>query len=244
VGYSLADATDVVLTASGSDFRWRGTPLHVPMAGRHNLVNALAAVTAAVELGLEPAETAPGLAAAPAVAGRFEAVDVGQPFGVVVDYAHTPDGLERVLEAARDVTRPPGRVLVVFGCGGDRDPSKRAPMGAVAARSADLVVITSDNPRSEDPDAIIAQVRRGVPSGTPHLVEPDRRAAIAAAFEASRPGDFVLIAGKGHETTQVVGDVERPFDDRRVAAELLGAPSGWLPPSEHPPGGDPGEAAP
>jgi UDP-N-acetylmuramoyl-L-alanyl-D-glutamate--2,6-diaminopimelate ligase len=240
VAYSLADASEVVLGPFGSDLRWRGTRLHVPLAGRHNLANALAAATAAAEVGLEPAEIAPGLAATAAVAGRFESVDVGQPFRVVVDYAHTPDGLERVLEAAREVTPPPGRVLVVFGCGGDRDPTKRAPMGAVAARLADLAVVTSDNPRTEDPLVIIEAIRRGLGTATAQRIEADRGAAIAAALKEARPGDLVLIAGKGHETTQIVGDTERPFDDRRVAARLLGAAPDWIPPSERPPAADRG----
>jgi UDP-N-acetylmuramoyl-L-alanyl-D-glutamate--2,6-diaminopimelate ligase len=226
VGYSLADVDEVRTTARGTAARWSGHDLWVPLPGRHNLSNALAAATAARQLGLADTAIVSGLAVAPPVPGRFEAVDVGQPFGVVVDYAHTPDALARALEAAREVTPPPGRVLVVFGCGGDRDRSKRAPMAAVASRSADVVVVTSDNPRSEDPRAIVEDVRAGlvptVAGGARALVEVDRRAAIALALGEAGPGDLVLLAGKGHETTQDLGGRVVPFDDRVVAAELLG----------------------
>ena len=156
------------------------------------------------------------------VPGRFELVDAGQPFHVVVDYAHTPDGLATALDSARDAAGE-GRVIVVFGCGGDRDVEKRPMMGAVAAERADLVVVTSDNPRSEDPESIIAAVLQGVPDEYRRSVtpEPDRRAAIGVALGAARPGDVVVIAGKGHEATQTVGSSVLPFDDRTVARELL-----------------------
>ncbi len=221
VGYSLTDATDLVFRAGGTTFGWAGEHIEVPLAGRHNVSNALAAATTARELGVSPSVVASGLAASRAVPGRFESVAVGQPFGVVVDYAHTPDALERVLEAGRELVGPGGRVLVVFGCGGDRDPSKRAPMGAVASRLADLAVLTSDNPRSEHPVRIIEEVRAGVVPGAEVVVEPDRRAAIAIAIRRARSGDLVVVAGKGHETTQQIGDAELPFDDRVVAAEVL-----------------------
>ncbi|MDP9440657.1 MAG: UDP-N-acetylmuramoyl-L-alanyl-D-glutamate--2,6-diaminopimelate ligase, partial [Actinomycetota bacterium] len=164
---------------------------------------------------------AQGLAGLPVLAGRTEAVEAGQDFRVVVDYAHTPRALERVLASARRAAGDRGRVIVVFGCGGDRDPTKRAPMGRAASRAADLVVVTSDNPRSEDPRAIIDQVCQGAGGGAPVVVEPDRRAAIASALEQAAPGDVVVIAGKGHETVQIIGDHVIPFDDRQVAAELL-----------------------
>jgi UDP-N-acetylmuramoyl-L-alanyl-D-glutamate--2,6-diaminopimelate ligase len=174
----------------------------------------------AVAAGIDPTAVAQGLAQAPAVPGRLEPVDTGQPFTVVVDYAHTPDGLDQVIAALREVGR--GRLTVVFGCGGDRDPGKRPLMGA-AASAADRVVLTSDNPRSEDPGAIIEAVLPGIPASTDLLVEPDRRAAIAAALDGAAPGDVVLVAGKGHETTQTIGDAVLPFDDREVARELLQA---------------------
>jgi UDP-N-acetylmuramoyl-L-alanyl-D-glutamate--2,6-diaminopimelate ligase len=148
-------------------------------------------------------------------------VDAGQPFTVLVDYSHKPDALEQALSAARELVGDGGRLAVVFGCGGDRDAAKRPLMGEVAARLADRVVITSDNPRSEDPLAIIAAVEAGVPPGSPAVVEPDRRRAIEAAVAAAGPGDVVLIAGKGHETTQTAGDRTVPFDDRVEAQAAL-----------------------
>jgi UDP-N-acetylmuramoyl-L-alanyl-D-glutamate--2,6-diaminopimelate ligase len=151
------------------------------------------------------------------VPGRFEAVDAGQPFTVVVDYAHTPDGLENLLRSAREITA--GRLICVFGCGGDRDRAKRPLMGAIARRLADVAVVTSDNPRSEDPEAIIAEITAGFPMD----VEPDRRAAIRAAVAAAADGDVVVIAGKGHEQGQEVAGRTVPFDDREVAREALAA---------------------
>jgi UDP-N-acetylmuramoyl-L-alanyl-D-glutamate--2,6-diaminopimelate ligase len=221
VGYALANASEIEIGPDGSRFRWRDTAMTVPLAGRHNLSNAVGAATASAELGVSVDDIAAGLATVPPVPGRFESVRAGQLFRVVVDYAHTPDALARVLEAARELTPAPGRVIAVFGSGGDRDPSKRAPMGQVASRLADLVVLTSDNPRHEDPAGIIAAVKAGLDPARAALIQPDRRAAIAQALSHARAGDIVVIAGKGHETTQTVGDVELPFDDRIVAAELL-----------------------
>lgn len=219
--YALADAQDLVMGPGGSRFRWRGVEIRIGLAGRFNVSNALAAAAAAAELGLTPQEVAAGLSAAGPVPGRFELIDEGQPFLVAVDYAHTPDGLDEVLATARELARP-HRVLVVFGAGGDRDRTKRAPMGR-AAEAADVVVLTSDNPRSEDPDAIISDVRRGMTDIRDTTIEPDRRAAIAHAIAAAEPGDVVVIAGKGHETTQTIGDDVQPFDDRSVARETLAA---------------------
>jgi UDP-N-acetylmuramoyl-L-alanyl-D-glutamate--2,6-diaminopimelate ligase len=162
-----------------------------------------------------------GLSGTEGVAGRFQAVRAGQPFGVVVDYSHTPDSLENALKAARAVTE--GRVLVVFGCGGDRDRGKRPLMGEIGARLADRAVITSDNPRTEEPLAIIDEIAAGVPRGLGDrvVIEPDRRAAIRTALREARAGDTVLIAGKGHEQGQLIGDRKIPFDDRTVAEEEL-----------------------
>jgi UDP-N-acetylmuramoyl-L-alanyl-D-glutamate--2,6-diaminopimelate ligase len=216
VPYSLDDAVDLEVTPGGSVLTWRGVSLRVPLGGRFNVANAVAAATAAAELGVDPAVVADGLAATPQVPGRFELVDAGQPFTVVVDYAHTPDALENVLGNARG----DGRLIAVFGCGGDRDPGKRTPMGEVASRLADEVVVTSDNPRSEDQTAIIDQIRRGAPHAA---IEPDRRAAIRAALLGARPGDVVVVAGKGHETTQTIGGTVLPFDDRVVVREELAA---------------------
>jgi UDP-N-acetylmuramoyl-L-alanyl-D-glutamate--2,6-diaminopimelate ligase len=223
-GYSMADAEDLVVGAAGSTFRWRGRPVSLPLGAAFNVANALAAAEAARVLGIDGDVIAEGLSRPLAVPGRFEPVDEGQPFRVVVDYAHTPDGLEQVLRAAREVT-PSGRVHVVFGCGGDRDPSKRPLMGAVAARGADRAVITADNSRGEDTRAIIAAVEEGTDTVTDRtaeiVVEPDRGAAIADALAAAGPGDIVVIAGKGHETTQTIGGDVTPFDDREVARRHL-----------------------
>ena len=219
--FDMAQAQGLAVERDGSTFTLDGARVHLRISGAFNVANALAAAAMARELGVAPADVAAGLGALPAVPGRFERVDGGGPVAVVVDYAHTPDGLEKVLQAARQLAGD-GRVLVVFGAGGDRDHAKRPAMGEVAARLADLAVLTSDNPRSEDPLAIIAEVEAGVMRPEALVVEPDRRAAIALALDAARPGDVVLVAGKGHETVQVLaGGRSVPFDDRAVARELL-----------------------
>ena len=181
----------------------------------------MAAATAALALGLPPAAVRVGLSDAAGVPGRVEPVHAGQPFSVLVDYSHTPDSLANVLRAVRAVTA--GRLLTVFGCGGDRDRGKRPLMGAVAAELADFAVLTSDNPRSEDPLAIIAEVVAGVPAERRErvVVEPDRRAAVRRALREARAGDSLVIAGKGHEPYQILGSETIHFDDREVAAEEL-----------------------
>jgi UDP-N-acetylmuramoyl-L-alanyl-D-glutamate--2,6-diaminopimelate ligase len=221
--FSMHDATDIVLDARSATFTWHGQRIRLPLGGAFSVANGLAAATAALAYGIEPAVIAQGLSAATPVPGRFEPVDVGQSFGVIVDYAHTPDGLRVALQAARGVTR--GRLMVVFGCGGDRDATKRPLMGEIAQKGADFVILTSDNPRGESPAAIISDVVRGFPTGSTgdYVVELDRRAAIAAAFSMAEAGDLVVIAGKGHEATQTIGTEVRPFDDRVVARELLEA---------------------
>ncbi|MGH9138320.1 MAG: UDP-N-acetylmuramoyl-L-alanyl-D-glutamate--2,6-diaminopimelate ligase [Acidimicrobiales bacterium] len=221
IGYTLDEVDRLELSPTGSRFVWRGQGVQLALAGRFNVSNAVAAATVAAELGIPEPAIAAGLAAAGPVRGRFEAVDAGQPFGVVVDYAHTPDGLAQLLASARELVPPGGRLLVVFGCGGDRDPGKRPRMGEVAARLADRVVVTSDNPRSEDLDAIIEEILRGIADRSRVSVDPDRRAAIALAITGARPGDLVLLAGKGHETTQTFADRVVPFDDRQVATDTL-----------------------
>ncbi|MDP1803676.1 MAG: UDP-N-acetylmuramoyl-L-alanyl-D-glutamate--2,6-diaminopimelate ligase, partial [Acidimicrobiales bacterium] len=223
--FSMADAADLSYDRLGTSFRWEGEAVRLRLAGTVNVANALAAAAAARELGVAAGAVAAGLAGLASVPGRNEPVDRGQPFSVLVDYAHTPDALEQTLAGARRMAGP-GRVLVVFGCGGDRDRAKRPLMGEVAARLADLAVLTTDNPRSEDPAAIADQVRAGVRRPEVLVEEPDRRAAIALAREAAEAGDVVVLAGKGHETTQVIGADVRPFDDRAVAAELLGQLAG------------------
>jgi UDP-N-acetylmuramoyl-L-alanyl-D-glutamate--2,6-diaminopimelate ligase len=213
----------------GTSFRVDGPAgartLHLKLAGHFNVANALGALAAASALGIGLEQAVAGLEALAGVPGRFERVDAGQPFTVLVDYSHTPDSLENALRAARAVSR--GRVLVVFGCGGDRDRAKRPLMGEIAGKLADLAVVTSDNPRSEPPDSIVAQIVEGVRrSAGPdrYLVEVDRRAAIRQALGQARPGDVVLIAGKGHEQGQEFENGRKvPFDDRVVAAEELRA---------------------
>ena len=197
------------------------------LPGHFNVANALAAFAAAVAMGVEPERAAAGLAGAAPPPGRFEPVDEGQGFAVLVDYAHTPDSLRNALAAARRLAA--GRVIAVFGAGGDRDRGKRPKMGRAGAEGADLVVVTSDNPRSEDPEAIVAEVAAGAEAAPELLVEVDRRAAIRLALRRAQPGDTVVIAGKGHEQGQeLAGGRKIPFDDREVArAELraLGSPA-------------------
>jgi UDP-N-acetylmuramoyl-L-alanyl-D-glutamate--2,6-diaminopimelate ligase len=219
--YGLEDAEGLDLEPKVSRFTWRGQAVVLPMGGAHNVANALAAATTAEALGIDPATVAAGLNDPAPVPGRWEPVDAGQPFTVVVDYAHTPDALERVLRAARQGLTNGGRVITVFGCGGDRDRTKRPLMGAAATRLADIAVLTSDNPRSEDPEAIIAEVAAGADPAGRLLIEPDRERAIAIALDLARSGDVVLLAGKGHERGQTIGDLVLPFDDHEVATRLL-----------------------
>jgi UDP-N-acetylmuramoyl-L-alanyl-D-glutamate--2,6-diaminopimelate ligase len=194
-----------------------------PLIGEHNVMNLLAAVGVGLALGLTPDAIVRALGGVQTVPGRFEQVRAGQPFLVVVDYAHTPDALERVLTTARKITS--GRLGVVFGCGGDRDRTKRPIMGEIAARLADDAWITSDNPRSEDPEAVVAEVAAGAarvrPARGHYACLADREAAIRAALGWARSGDTVVIAGKGHETYQIVGSHVLPFDDREVARRVL-----------------------
>ena len=195
------------------------------LIGAFNVSNCLAAAALCLQAGLEPAVVEKGLASLTAVPGRFESVNLGQPFSVVVDYAHTPDSLENVLKAARGVSeRNGGRVLVVFGCGGDRDRGKRPLMGGIAARGADVVLVTSDNPRSEDPAAIVDEILEGVVAQRPDgadFVDVDRTTAINESIRRARPGDVVVIAGKGHETYQQFADRTIDYDDRAVARDAL-----------------------
>ena len=218
-------AREVAFDASGSTFAC-ATPageveVRTPLPGDFNVANALAALAAAHALGIGVADAAASLSSATQVPGRFEPIDEGQRFGVLVDYAHTPDSLENVLRAARRLTE--GRVISVFGCGGDRDREKRPLMGRAGAELSDLAVVTSDNPRSEDPEAIIAEILAGI-DDREVVVEPDRRAAIALALARAGDGDTVVIAGKGHEQGQEFeGGRKIPFDDREVAREELRA---------------------
>jgi len=224
--FSRADVESVSIGAFHHEYTWRGETIRVGLGGRFNVMNTLAAATALSVLGYGPAEIAAALATTTPVRGRFEPVDAGQPFAVIIDYAHTPDALVQVLAAGRGVAAG-NRVSIVFGCGGDRDHDKRPAMGLAAAEGADSVILTSDNPRSEDPQAIINDVIVGVPShyGGRIAVEPDRYQAIARALRAAGPGDVVIIAGKGHETTQTFRSTVEAFDDRAVATALLRDPS-------------------
>jgi UDP-N-acetylmuramoyl-L-alanyl-D-glutamate--2,6-diaminopimelate ligase len=233
--YSLADAAGLELDRLGSRFTWQGQPVSLRLGGRFNVANALCAAACAAELGIPAADVAAGLSSVARVPGRFEAVDAGQPFALVVDYAHTPEGLEQVLGAARELVGDGGHVIVVFGAGGERDRGKRPLMGAAATRLADVAVLTSDNPRSEDPMAIIEQVRSGAVAGAELIIEPDRAAAIALAVERARQGDVVVVAGKGHETGQVIGEQTIPFDDREVARGFVTAAPGSVSPGVRPP---------
>ena len=192
-------------------------PVESPLVGRINVLNILAAAGAGLSYGMDLATIARGIAACRAVPGRFERVDRGQPFLVVVDYAHTDDALRNVIQVGARADAA-GRVITLFGCGGDRDRTKRPLMGMAAAELSDFVVLTSDNPRSEDPLDIMNDALVGLRRfDTPHVVEPDRAKAIRRALEEAKPGDVVLLAGKGHETYQVLKDRTIHFDDRETA---------------------------
>lgn len=219
-----ADAEDLICSIDGSTFRWRGQEIRLSIPGRFNVDNAIAAAEAARFSGASDAAIAAGLSAAGQVPGRFEIVArsdaaTNRPT-VVVDYAHTPDGLAKVLAAVRELA-PTAGIAVVFGCGGDRDREKRPLMGAAAAAGADHVIVTSDNPRSEDPAAIIDAIVAGLGPGTGREIQPDRAEAICTAIAAHGSGDVVVVAGKGHEVTQTIGDSVLPFDDREVARRAI-----------------------
>ncbi len=215
-------ATAIESAFTGSSFTAGGLRLHSPLPGRFNVMNVLGAVAAVRALGVDDAAIAAALPEAGRVPGRFEPVDEGQRFAVLVDYAHTPDSLENVLTAARPLTS--GRLHCVFGCGGDRDRGKRPQMGEISARLADHTIVTSDNPRSEDPAAIVDEILAGIENRAATEAIVDRHAAIERAVQLARPGDVVVIAGKGHEQGQEFEDGRRlPFDDVTVAREALRA---------------------
>lgn len=227
-------ARDVAISSSGTHFVLVSpdgrTEVKMQLIGRHNVENALCAAAVVGEaFGLSVHQIAAGLGDAPAAPGRLQAVRAGQPFAVLVDYAHTDDALENVLSALRPLTR--GRLRVVFGCGGDRDRFKRPRMARVAERLADVIYVTSDNPRTENPRAIIDEILSGFSSDTAKngasgkklIVEPDRRAAIERVLADAEPGDVVLIAGKGHENYQIIGTVKHHFDDVEEATRVLRA---------------------
>jgi UDP-N-acetylmuramoyl-L-alanyl-D-glutamate--2,6-diaminopimelate ligase len=220
-------ATNVSVQLSGTSFTvtYRGQThdIHLPLIGRFNVQNALAAYTAGVALGLEPSAIAEGLARVRSVPGRFEHIPSPKGWIAVVDYAHTPDALENCLRTIHDImpAGQRGRIITVFGCGGNRDTTKRPIMGRIATELSDITVITSDNPRREDPAAIIREIQAGCVPGRTVYTEPDRRKAIAFALELARSGDVVLIAGKGHETYQLIGERQIHFDDREEVISFI-----------------------
>ena len=219
-------ATNIQLSPTGVSYT-ANTPvgpleLRLHLTGYFNVYNSLGALGAGLVLGMDPAAIKQGLEAVPGVPGRFQVVPGVTDFGVIVDYAHTPDGLENILNTGRALTKK--RLLLVFGCGGDRDRTKRPIMGALAANLADYSIITSDNPRSEQPEAIIAEIEAGFKAANPgaaYQLEPDRAAAIRKIIKLAQPGDLVIIAGKGHENYQIFKDRTIHFDDREVAQAAL-----------------------
>ncbi|MCU1601688.1 MAG: UDP-N-acetylmuramoyl-L-alanyl-D-glutamate--2,6-diaminopimelate ligase, partial [Frankiales bacterium] len=206
--------TEVDLRIDGSSFRVGGVAAEVQLPGAFNVANAAGAIVTLVEAGIPVAEAVAGVGGCAGVPGRMERVDAGQPFTALVDYAHTPDAVVTLLDSVRAVT--PGRVIVVLGCGGDRDRGKRPLMGRAAVEGSDVAILTSDNPRSEDPEAILAEMDQ--PSA---VLEVDRRKAIARAVQLAQPGDTVVVAGKGHESGQDVAGVVAPFDDREVLRDAI-----------------------
>ena len=215
-----SQASEVVATLRGTTFFWRGHLVNTRLIGGYNVDNMLLAMTIVSELGGDDAAVASAMSGVTGVDGRFEVIE-GRGITVVVDYAHTPEGLRRLLGDVRELA-PAARVITVFGCGGDRDREKRPEMGMIASRDSDITFVTSDNPRSESPDAIIDAIMSGVLASAPVHRVVDRREAIARALSVATPGDVVVLAGKGHETTMTIGDTVSAFSDRVVAEELLG----------------------
>jgi UDP-N-acetylmuramoyl-L-alanyl-D-glutamate--2,6-diaminopimelate ligase len=222
LGFSTTDAEPITYSATHTTMSWRGVSFELPLAGAFNVSNALGAAAVAEILGIDSTHIIEGLSAT-VVPGRFEPIVCGQPYGVVVDFAHTPDGLDRVLESAQATLGSGARLITVFGCGGDRDRTKRPHMGRIAATRSHLAVLTSDNPRSESAADIVTDVLADMDEllRARVQVELDRRTAIAVAFDSAREGDVVVIAGKGHERGQEISGVVHPFDDREVAEALL-----------------------
>jgi len=216
---SRRDAAEVETSLKGTTFFWRGHLVNSALLGDYNVDNALIAMTIMSVLGADDAAIAAAMGEVGPISGRFDVVR-GTDATVIVDYAHTPEGLRRLLEDVRAMM-PEGRIITVFGCGGERDRAKRPEMGLVASTYSDVTIVTSDNPRSESPESIIDAIMSGVASGANVVRDADRRSAISRALDETAPGDVVVVAGKGHETTQTIGDVTVPFDDRVVARELL-----------------------
>lgn len=225
-GEATVSARDISLSIEGTSMavvhNGRTTPVTSPLVGRFNVYNILAAFSTGVCLGISPEVIGQGIRSLKAVRGRFERIASPKGWTAIVDYAHTPDALEKCLHAIRDVLQmtPGGKIITVFGAGGDRDKTKRPLMGAVAGNLSDAVIVTSDNPRTEDPGGIINDIVGGIPKETTALREPDRRKAIAQAVSMARSGDVILIAGKGHEDYQVIGKDKIPFSDQEVVGAL------------------------
>jgi UDP-N-acetylmuramoyl-L-alanyl-D-glutamate--2,6-diaminopimelate ligase len=218
--FACSDASDVLVTARATSFLWRNVTIHAPIGGAFTVMNLLAAVTITQNLGYAPSDIARACDDIHPIRGRFELVPGAIDFDVVVDYAHTPEGLEEVLSTARALTR--GQLIAVFGCGGNRDRGKRPVMGAIAARIADQIFVTSDNPRDEDPLNIIHEVCAGAQNGRADVLAViDRHDAISQAIRSASRGDIVVIAGKGHETTQEIAGAHVPFNDVQVARKVL-----------------------
>ena len=218
-------ASDIEISEEGVSFMMRVlntdvVPVRLQLTGMFNVYNALAAATVCLNQGLDPAEIARALGTVRSVPGRAEVLDTRTPYKVILDYSHSPDALENILKTVREFTR--GRVIALFGCGGDRDHGKRPIMGEIGGRLSDYCVLTSDNPRTEDPYAILASVEKGLKkTQTPYTVIENRREAIRHALQTAKEGDVVVLAGKGHETYQEINGVKRPFDEKVVVAELL-----------------------
>ena len=218
-------ATDILVHANGAEFvlhheSFGEMKLSLHITGIFNVYNVMSAVGAALSEHIDASVIKEALEAFTAVPGRFELVKAGQDFSIIVDYAHTPDGVENVLQTARKIAKR--RIIAVFGCGGDRDRGKRPKMGRIAGQKADFVIVTSDNPRTEDPEAIIADILPGLKeTRTPYVVRPDRREAIAYAIENHCPGDVIILCGKGHEDYQIIGKTKVHMDEREIVAEIL-----------------------
>jgi len=222
---AMLTAHDIKLSNNGTTFILRyqekDYPVNLKLLGLFNVYNTLASIGALLALGFSIEEIVLHLPSLTPVPGRFELINEGQNFAVIVDYAHTPDGLENILKSSRAIT--PGKLISVFGCGGDRDRTKRPKMGKISANLADLTIITSDNPRTESPAAIIEEIEKGVleVENSIYLKEVDRKKAIIKALSMAKPGDTVVIAGKGHEDYQIIGTTKYPFDDREIARKIL-----------------------
>ena len=218
-------ARDIEITENGVSFEMKlagmhNMPVNLKMTGMFNVYNAIAAASMAMILGIPAEDIKRGLEAIQSVPGRIEMLPTGTPYKVILDYSHSPDALQNILKTVREFTR--GRVIAVFGCGGDRDHGKRPIMGEIGGKLADLCILTSDNPRTEDPMAILASIESGIkPTGKPYEIIENRREAIRRALTLGREGDVIVLAGKGHETYQEIMGVKRPFDEKVVVQELL-----------------------